>query len=130
MMYRMLLPQLSAAERPEFWVQSKQGERLSDIAMALGHAPGTVHARIQKTGGFPQRPCKRAGQALTTDGPGLISRGLAEGLGMGAIARALGRGKRNPEFPGSRHLNVPTPGATPRVRDARRGGVARHAAFP
>jgi hypothetical protein len=42
MTYRMRRPRLSSAERAELWARWKQGERLSDIASALGRAPGTV----------------------------------------------------------------------------------------
>jgi IS30 family transposase len=91
MTYRMRRPRLSAAERTELWVRWKQGERLSDIAAALGRAPATVYARIRKAGGIPERPRQRAARALSAAEREQISRGLAEGLGVRAIARALGR---------------------------------------
>jgi IS30 family transposase len=88
---RMRLPRVSAAERAELWARWKQGERLRGIATALGRAPGTVYARIRKAGGIPERPRQRAARALSAAERELLSRGLAEGLGVRAIVRALGR---------------------------------------
>jgi hypothetical protein len=60
----MRRPRLSAAERAELWTRWKQGEPLSDIAMTLDRAPGTVYARNRKAGRIPERPRQRAARAL------------------------------------------------------------------
>jgi IS30 family transposase len=91
MTYRKRRPRLSAAERTALWARWKQKERLSDIAAALGRAPGTVYARIQKAAGIPERPRHRAARALSAAEREQISRGRAEGPGVRAIARALER---------------------------------------
>jgi hypothetical protein len=82
---------LSAAEREQLWARSKQGERLTDIATALGRASGTVCTRILKGGGIPECPCNRAPWALSAAEQEQLFWGLAEGLGARAIARACGR---------------------------------------
>jgi IS30 family transposase len=91
MTYRRRRPRLPAAERTALWARWTQGERPSDIATALGRAPRTVYARIRKAGGIPERPRQRAARAHSAAEREQISRGLAEGLGVRAIARALGR---------------------------------------
>ena len=91
MTYRARRPRRSAAERADLGTRWKQGERLSDIATALARSPGAIYSRIRHAGGIPERPRQRAARTLSAAERGQISRGLAEQLGVRAIARQLGR---------------------------------------
>lgn len=95
-MYRVRRPLLSAAERAELWAQWKWGERVRNIATALGRASGSVYARVRKTGGIPGRPRQRAARrTLSAAERKPISLWLANGAGRagdrpGAGARSVG----------------------------------------
>jgi IS30 family transposase len=82
---------LSAAGKKELWERWRAGESISDIARALKKPPGSIHGMLEATGGFspPQRRRRRG--ALTPDEREEISRGLATGESLRAIARRLGR---------------------------------------
>lgn len=82
---------LSAAGKKELWERWRAGQSISDIARALQKAPGSIHTMIEATGGFspPQRRRRRC--ALTPSEREEISRGLATGESLRAIARRLGR---------------------------------------
>jgi hypothetical protein len=82
---------LSAAGKKELWERWRAGESISDIARALQKAPGSIHGMIEATGGFspPQRRRRRC--ALTPTEREEISRGLATGESLRAIADRLGR---------------------------------------
>src|SRR5215218_2439964 len=69
----------------------QKGESISDIARALQKAPGSIHGMIEATGGFspPERHRRRC--ALTPAEREEISRGLATGDSLRAIAARLGR---------------------------------------
>ena len=82
---------LSAASKKELWERWRAGESISDIARALQKPPGSIHGMLEATGGFspPQRRRRRG--ALTPSEREEISRGLASGESLRAIARRLGR---------------------------------------
>jgi IS30 family transposase len=82
---------LSAAGKKELWERWRAGESISDIARALQKAPGSIHGVIEATGGFspPERHRRRC--ALTPAEREEISRGLATGESLRAIATRLGR---------------------------------------
>src|SRR5215204_5586569 len=82
---------LSAAGKKELWERWKTGESISDIARALHKPPGSIHGMLQATGGIspPQRRRRRC--ALTPPEREEISRGLASGESLRAIAARLGR---------------------------------------
>jgi IS30 family transposase len=82
---------LSAAGKKELWERWRAGESISDIARALQKPPGSIHGMLQATGGFspPQRRRRRG--ALTPAEREEISRGLATGESLRAIARRLVR---------------------------------------
>ncbi len=82
---------MSAAGKKELWERWRAGESISDIARALQKAPGSIHGMIEATGGFspPQRRRRRC--ALTPTEREEISRGLATGESLRAIADRLGR---------------------------------------
>ena len=82
---------LAAASKKEVWERWRAGESISDIARALQKPPGSIHGMLEATGGFspPQRRRRRG--ALTPSEREEISRGLASGESLRAIARRLGR---------------------------------------
>jgi IS30 family transposase len=82
---------LSAAGKKEMWERWRAGESISDIARALQKAPGSIHGMIEVTGGFspPHRRKRRC--TLTLAEREEISRGLATGESLRAIAVRLGR---------------------------------------
>ena len=82
---------LSAASKKELWERWRAEESISDIARALRKAPGSIHGMIEATGGIsPPQRCRR-GCALTLAEREEISRGLATGESLRAIASRLGR---------------------------------------
>ena len=81
----------SPAEKRALWEGWKAGLSLSEIAQGLDRQAGTVLGVIRQEGGFVPRPHKRSTRALETAEREEISRGLAAGCSMQAIARALGR---------------------------------------
>jgi IS30 family transposase len=82
---------LSSAGKKELWERWRTGESISDIARALQKVPGSIHGMIEATGGFspPERHRRRC--ALTPAEREEISRGLATGESLRAIATRLGR---------------------------------------
>lgn len=81
----------SGAERAELWARWKAGETLSAISRALAHSTGVVYGVLAVTGGIARAPRRRAAAALTLEEREEISRGLAAGWAVRAIARALHR---------------------------------------
>jgi IS30 family transposase len=82
---------LSSAGKKELWERWRAGESISDIARALQKAPGSIHGMIEATGGFSPPERHRRGCALTLVEREEISRGLATGESLRAIATRLGR---------------------------------------
>ena len=82
---------LSAAGKKELWKRWRAGESISDIARALQKAPGSIHTMIEATGGFSPSERRRRQCALTPAEREEISRGLASGESLRAIAARLGR---------------------------------------
>ncbi len=82
---------LSAAGKKEMWKRWRAGESISDIARALQKPPGSIHTMIEATGGFSPPERRRRRCALTPTEREEISRGLATGESLRAIARRLGR---------------------------------------
>lgn len=82
---------MSAAGKKELWERWRAGESISDIARALKKAPGSIHGMIEATGGIspPERRKRRC--ELTFAEREEISRGLAAGDSLRAIAARLGR---------------------------------------
>ena len=81
----------SASEREELWQRWKAGESLSDIARALERKPGTIHTALSAHGGIAPPKRKRRDQGLCLEEREEISRGLASGDSLRAIANQLGR---------------------------------------
>ncbi len=85
-------PGLSAVRKKELWERWKAGESISDIARALEKPPGSVHGVLKATSGIaPSQRRRRSRWALTLDEREEISRGLASGDSMRALATRLGR---------------------------------------
>ena len=82
---------LSEAGKQELWKRWRAGESISDIARALQKPPGSIHGMLEATGGIspPQRRRRRC--ALTLAEREEISRGLATGESLRAIAARLSR---------------------------------------
>jgi IS30 family transposase len=64
---------------------------MSDIARALERKPGTLHRFLSENGGIAPRARTRHARTLSLGEREEISRGLATGVSMRAIARKLGR---------------------------------------
>jgi IS30 family transposase len=82
---------LSAAGKKELWERWRAGESISDIARALKKPPGSIHGMIEATGGISPPERRRRRCALTPAEREEISRGLATGASLRAIAARLGR---------------------------------------
>ena len=87
----MRRPHLSVRERLELWDRWRRGESLSAIARALGRVLGTVHHVVGQRGGISPAPRRRAPCTLSSTDREEISRALAAGASLRAIARALRR---------------------------------------
>jgi len=75
----------------ELWRRRRQGDSLTEISRAIGAFRPSVFRILKAHGGFPPPFRKRAPQALTLAEREEISRGIAAGLSMREIARALQR---------------------------------------
>lgn len=82
---------LSPDALAEMWKLWSTGLTMAAIGAALGIIPGTVYTAVRRAGGIAPRPCTRAARVLTLAEREEISRGLAEGLSIRAIARRLTR---------------------------------------
>ena len=82
---------LSAEDLSDLWTRWRRGEPLRGIARALGRQPGTIWHVVQPRGGIAPRPRRRAPRTLTRAEREEISRGLAQGEALRAIARRLHR---------------------------------------
>ena len=83
----------TAAQRQELWDRYQRGESLNAIARALGKRSSSIYNHLRPTGGIRPVPRRRSNLALTFSEREEISRGLAAGASMGAIASELGRAK-------------------------------------
>jgi len=79
------------AELNELWARRRRGETLHTIGAALGRHIGSIYGVIRQRGGIPPSPRRRAKRTLSRAEREDISRGLAAGRSLAAIATALGR---------------------------------------
>ena len=84
-------PGLSSAAKEEMWVRYRAGESCASIGRALGKATGSVYAVVRAHGGIAPAIRRRARGALTVDEREVISRGVAAGESVRAMAQGLGR---------------------------------------
>lgn len=80
-------PGLSPDQKRELWRRWKVGESLSEIGRALGRQPGSIHGVVVANGGYVPIPRRRSARVLSLAEREEISRGLAEGASLRAIAR-------------------------------------------
>ena len=90
-MQRVGLTRLSWAEKNDLWRRWLRGESYKTIAEALRRAPESVRRVVVAEGGVAPKPRRRSRLALTTAEREEISRGLARGLSLRGLARALNR---------------------------------------
>jgi IS30 family transposase len=81
----------TAAEQAEVWERWGRGESLKAIGRVFGKEGGSVFGQLAPYGGIRPRPRRRSPLALTLEEREEISRGVAGGLSMRTIARALSR---------------------------------------
>lgn len=82
---------LSPGEKAAFWARWKRGESLRTIADALGRLPDTLYRVAARHGGIAPAARRRAARTVTTHEREEISRALAAGASLRAIARGLAR---------------------------------------
>lgn len=81
------------AEINEMWARRRAGETVKCIAEGLGRRPDTVYGWLKAQGGVAPQPRRRSERHLTLQEREEISRGVAAGLSLRAIATSL---KRSP----------------------------------
>ena len=84
-------PGLSAPQKQELWERWKRGQSMNEIAHAFGKERGSIHCVLKSTGGFKPSTRRRSRLALSLSEREEISRGLAEGQSMRAIASSIQR---------------------------------------
>ena len=82
---------LSASQRVEVWHRWKAGESLHAIGRALGKAHPVIHLLLKRHGGIAPLVGRRSRTALTLQEREDISRGIACGSSIRAIAKGLDR---------------------------------------
>lgn len=82
---------LSSGERAELWRRWQTGETLTQISRALGWYPGRVYQELRRRGGFAPSERRRPERQLRLAEREEISRQLACGTSLRAVARQLGR---------------------------------------
>jgi IS30 family transposase len=82
---------LSASQRVEVWRRWKAGESLHAIGRALGRAHPVIHLLLKRHGGIAPLVRRRSRTALTLQEREDISRGIACGSSLRAIAKGLDR---------------------------------------
>jgi IS30 family transposase len=84
-------PRLGATERAEMWERWLRGESQRVIAEALGVSPPAIGKVLRRRGGFAPVVRRRSARVLQTAEREEITRGLAAGASLRALARQLGR---------------------------------------
>src|SRR5262245_21465036 len=82
---------LSATQHAELWSRWKKGQSLHAIGHALGKDHVVIHFLLARHGGIAPPVRRRSARALTLAEREDISRGVASGCSMRAIAQRLRR---------------------------------------
>lgn len=82
---------LSWMQRNELWRRWRSGESIAAIAQALARDRGAISEVVAAAGGVAPAPPRRSRLALTLGEREEISRGIASGIALRAIARQLRR---------------------------------------
>ncbi len=82
---------LSAEQKAELWNRWKAGQSLNEIGRALGKDHVVVHFVLERHGGIAPPARRRSRRVLTLAEREDISRGIASGCAMRAIAQGLRR---------------------------------------
>ena len=82
---------LSATQKMEVWRRWKAGESLHGIGRILGRAHHVIHLLLKRHGGIAPAARRRSRRALTLAEREDISRGIASGCSLRAVAQALHR---------------------------------------
>src|SRR5579863_5483900 len=82
---------LSSAQRADMWGRWKAGQSLNAIGRALGKDKQVIHFLLARHGGIALPVRRRSRRALTLAEREDISRGIASGCSMRAIAQGLQR---------------------------------------
>ena len=81
----------SNIQKSQMWERWRQGDTLREIARLLERPPSSVFKQLSRTGGIQPAPRIRSSRALSSDEREVISRGLASGKSLRAIAVELNR---------------------------------------
>jgi IS30 family transposase len=93
----------TGTECVDLWRRYKDGESILSIAHALGRRDSSVHKILQRTGGIAPAERYRASRVLSLVEREEVSRGLAAGYTIRAIARRLNRAASTVSQEVSRH---------------------------
>ena len=93
----------AAAQCAELWRRYKAGESILGIGRALGRGPSAIHRVLQCTGGIAPLERHRSSRVLSLVEREEISRGIAAGYTIRAIARGLNRAVSTVSQEVSRH---------------------------
>ena len=75
----------------QIWARWKTGETISEIGRAISRKPGSVFGVLADSGGIAPRNRRRSPRHMRADERETISRGIAAGMSLRAIAIVLGR---------------------------------------
>ena len=84
-------PGLSPDQKRELWRRWKAGESLSEIGRALGRQAGSIRGVVAANGGYVPSTRRRSSRVPSLAEREEVSRDLASGLALRAIARRLRR---------------------------------------
>lgn len=93
----------TATERIELWRRYKAGESILGIARELGRPCSSIYGVLQYTGGIAPPQQRRSSRALSPVEREEISRGIAAGSSVRAIAKTLNRAPSTVSQEVSRH---------------------------
>jgi IS30 family transposase len=82
---------LSGAERSQLWERWRAGDSVAEIARGLSRTYHPVYSHVSRHGGIEPRRRHRREEHLSLQEREEISRGLAAGASLRAIALRLGR---------------------------------------